>query len=113
MNTEEARSTMYALLGAMNAIGISQGDVDGTLRSAGVGVSPSIVLFDAVPGGAGHARRIVENLDELVRRGLDVVANCECGEESSCYGCLRTYSNQIHHESLVRGHAKRILEHFV
>ena len=26
---------------------------------------------------------------------------------------LRSYSNQIHHESLVRGHAKRILEDLV
>lgn len=109
MNFDEARSTLYALLGAMSTIGISQSDVDGTLRSAGVDASPSIILFDAVPGGAGHARRIAENLQELVHGGLSVVTDCECGEDSSCYGCLRSYSNQAYHDVLVRGDAKRIL----
>lgn len=113
MTLEEARSTMYALLGAMNTIGISQADVDGTLRVAGSAHSPTLILFDTVPGGAGHARRIVERLQALVFGGLKLVDHCDCSEDSSCYGCLRSYSNQSYHPSLVRGDAKRILQSLV
>ncbi len=109
MSWEEARSTIYALLAATRAIGIIPDDVNGALSSAGVDASPSLILFDAVPGGAGHAKRIVHRLGDLVDAARYVVANCECGEDSSCYGCLRSYSNQLYHDLLVRGDALRIL----
>lgn len=28
------------------------------------------------------------------------VTNCDCGEETSCYGCLRSYRNGRVHEEL-------------
>jgi ATP-dependent helicase YprA (DUF1998 family) len=108
MTTEVARSTLYALLAATHAVGIAQGDVNGTLRSSGVGSTPSIILFDAVPGGAGHARRIIDRFSDLLRAAREVVAHCECGEDASCYGCLRSYSNQPYHDELVRGHTLNI-----
>ena len=37
------------------------------------------------------------------------VSTCECGAETSCYGCLRSYSNQRDHDELSRGAAEQIL----
>lgn len=105
MTTTEARGTLYALLEAVPEIGIARGDVNGTLRPSGGSGRISLVLFDSVPGGAGHARRIAEQIADLLWAALRVVEHCECGIDSSCYGCLRSYSNQQYHDELVRGHA--------
>ncbi|HBI57270.1 MAG TPA: hypothetical protein DDY38_10625, partial [Firmicutes bacterium] len=72
-------------------------------------LSPAIVLFDDVPGGAGHVKRIAEgnNLQNVISRALQIAGRCECGGEqanSSCYGCLRSYSNQYCHDILNRGY---------
>ncbi len=109
MTSSEAWSVTYALMAGLYAVGISQSDVSGVSRSTDLRLSLSIILFDTVPGGAGHAQRIAENFTELARAGLDVVRSCECGEDLSCYGCLRSYSNQRLHNILVRGDAMRIL----
>jgi ATP-dependent helicase YprA (DUF1998 family) len=68
------------------------------------------VIFDTVPGGAGHAQRISDALPELFAAALERVENCECGPETSCYICLRSYSNQYFHEQLSRGAAANILQ---
>ena len=109
MQEAEARSTLYALLAATHSIGIIRGDVDGTLRPSGPNQTLSIILFDAVPGGAGHTKRIVDRFPYLLNAAYEVVANCECGRDSSCYGCLRTYSNTFHHDQLVRGSALSVI----
>ncbi len=108
MTHQQARSTLYALLEGCPAIGISRSDVNVSLHPGQDGQS-SLVLFDAVPGGAGHSKRIADRLPELLRAARRVVENCECGEDSSCYGCLRSYANQRHHDELVRGDALEIL----
>ena len=109
MQWADALSTLYALLAATHSIGIIRGDVDGTLRPSGPDQTLSIILFDAVPGGAGHTKRIADRFPKLLSAAYDVVANCECGRDSSCYGCLRTYSNTLHHDELVRGHALSVI----
>ena len=73
----------------------------------------SLVIFDAVPGGAGSAIRIARSFDEVVRAALDRVERCDCGEETSCYGCLRGYRNQPFHEQLRRGAAVDFLRPLV
>ncbi len=108
MSHNQHLSTLHALLSATHSVGIVRGDVNGTLRAAGTGNS-SMVLFDAVPGGAGHTKRIAERLTDLLQASYDVVANCECGEDSSCYGCLRSYPNAAYHDELVRGEAMAII----
>lgn len=95
------RSALYALLEAAPRLDVAREDVDGTLH-AGSGGLPSLVLFDAVPGGAGHVQRLGRRLPELLAAAEKRVAHCECGEETSCYGCLRGYRNQIFHEQLSR-----------
>jgi hypothetical protein len=37
------------------------------------------------------------------------VARCECGEDTSCYQCLRNYYNQFCHDDLRRGPARDFL----
>lgn len=94
------------------AFPISRSDVNGTLRPSGQAGEINLVLFDAVPGGAGHAARIAERFPELLQAARRVVEHCECGDDSSCYGCLRSYDNQRYHEQLTRSRALDVLTCF-
>lgn len=110
-------SLLYALLeGASLALDIDRQDLDGCLYPyAGDPHRPALVLFDDVPGGAGHVRRIArdeETLKAVLGTALKKLANCQCGGlegDSSCYGCLRTYGNQFCHDELRRGIVIRFL----
>lgn len=105
------RSLMYALLeGASESQGIRRSDIDGTLYYRSFGEAPSIILFDAVPGGAGHVENIKDHLQDAVREGYKKVKNCQCGEDTSCYNCLRNYTNQRFHDDLQRGYAIKLMK---
>lgn len=102
-------SSLYALLeGASYALEISRDDIDGAL-SWTPEHQRSIVIFDTVPGGAGSARKIAENIELVMSAALNRVTDCECGPETSCYGCLRTYRNARFHEQLSRNAALQVL----
>ena len=104
------RSVLYALLeGAARVLDIERGDLDGCLYPYRAGASPALVLFDDVPGGAGHCRLIGSRLVEVLRGALDQVSSCRCGIDTSCYACLRNYDNQPFHEELSRGVAADFL----
>ncbi|MGE3327157.1 MAG: DEAD/DEAH box helicase [Acidimicrobiia bacterium] len=107
-HANDHESVLAALLSALPAIGISQSDVDGSL-SVGPTGQRTLILFDAVPGGAGHARFIRLRIEDLISAAIERVTNCACGEETSCYGCLRTYANQARHGELIRGAARDAL----
>ncbi|NQS89306.1 DEAD/DEAH box helicase [Patescibacteria group bacterium] len=97
-------SLLYAILeGASQALGIRRQDLNGCLYPYEGRIA--LVLFDNVPGGAGHVKRIMDeqNIYEVLKSALDRVKNCTCGPETSCYGCLRNYQNQFCHEQLKRG----------
>ncbi len=109
-------SLLYGLLeGACGAFDIDRQDIDGCLYPyKGDPTSPALVLCDDVPGGAGHVKRIAEgqNLTAAIQRSWEIVSRCECGgdaADTSCYGCLRSYSNQFCHDELQRGY---VLEFF-
>jgi ATP-dependent helicase YprA (DUF1998 family) len=109
-SSDDARSTLYAILeGASSALAIKRGEIDGTLHTYQVAGVPAFVIFDMVPGGAGHAQRISKDLPSVVRAALAQVRNCECGEETSCYSCLRAFTNQNWHEALSRRGAMTVL----
>jgi hypothetical protein len=105
---DQVRSTLHALLAVVDQVGIENNDVNG-VPHASVSGNDAMVIFDSVPGGAGHARRISEVLPELFEAALRKVSLCECGEETSCYGCLRSYRNQTDHERLTRRDAIEVL----
>lgn len=103
------RSALYALLEGAGRVGIKRDEVDGTLHRWSIGEPSALIVFDTVPGGAGHARRIQDGLAEIVDAALERVRGCDCGPETSCYGCLRSYTNQIYHDGLVRSAAEAVL----
>jgi ATP-dependent helicase YprA (DUF1998 family) len=101
---------LYALLeGAAEGLEISRSDIDGVVH-AGADGSSGLVLFDTVPGGAGSVLRVAGGLDQAVSAALRRVGSCDCGLETSCYGCLRTPGNERYHEDLSRGAALTILD---
>jgi hypothetical protein len=110
MGEAMARSTLYAILeGASRALSIKRDEIDGTLYRHSPSEPPSFVLFDSVAGGAGHAQRIGAAPWAVLGAAFERVAECECGEETSCYSCLRTYRNQLFHEQLSRTAAIDVL----
>lgn len=105
-------SLLYALLeGVSSAMQIERQDLDGCLYPMPGNPlgSPALILFDDVPGGAGHVRRLVreESFKDVLRASLNRLQGCDCGKEAggnaSCYGCLRHYRNQFCHNELNRG----------
>jgi ATP-dependent helicase YprA (DUF1998 family) len=100
-------SLLYAVMeGASIELGVARSEIGGTLyRAEGVDrAETSIILYDDVPGGAGHAKKISQNLVGVLENARRKVAGaCGCGEDTSCYGCLRSFENQFYHEILQRG----------
>lgn len=108
-------SVMYALLNSFAAeLSIERRDIKGCLSSKWVGnhVENTIIIYDDVPGGAGHSRRLVTEdgsvLKKVIRRAISVLDTCTC--EPSCYRCLRSYENQKYHENLDRNRALDFLK---
>ena len=68
---------------------------------------PTVILSDAVPGGAGYCRRLIDEpgftATELLLKALSIL---DCPKEddcdTSCSRCLRGYSNQQYWELLDR-----------
>jgi superfamily II DNA or RNA helicase len=104
----------YALVeGAAAATGAPAADLSVTVTYDPAHSIPPVILYDAVPGGAGlvasledeaRLRLAIEQAIERVRGG------CGCGELESCYGCLRNYRNQFMHSDLQRGPVRQYLE---
>jgi ATP-dependent helicase YprA (DUF1998 family) len=108
------RSILYALLeGASESLGIRREDMDGTLYYNSGNRIPSLILYDDVPGGAGHVKRILNYLPETILAARERVSLDCCGPETSCTECLRNYRNQPYHEDLKRGLAKSFLDNLI
>ena len=56
------------------------------------------------------AATAVDNAKAARDAALAKVESCECGEETSCYSCLRNYSNQFFHNDLRRADAIGVLK---
>ncbi|MDF7639299.1 DUF1998 domain-containing protein [Lactobacillus sp. ESL0791] len=109
----QALSFMYAFLeGISNAMEIERTDIDGILEMNLKLGSYDILIYDNVPGGAGHAKRLLnkESILKSLRAALAKVSQNCCDENTSCYNCLRNYYNQNYHSRLRRGYAKKILQ---
>lgn len=108
-DSEEWESVMWALFAAASRIlEVPETELGGTLYSDEKG-RQSIMLYDDVPGGAGHTKQLYEDIEGLVKTAYDIVTQCDCGEETCCYGCIANYYNQGRQSKLSRGAAKRIL----
>ena len=95
-------SVLYALIfGAVEKLDIPVNEVDGVVyyRES----TPSFILYDNTPGGAGYVRMIYDNLYKVFEGAYDRVVGCKgCSQDTSCYSCLRSYQNQYLHDKLER-----------
>ncbi len=119
-NTSDYRtmiSVMYAILNAMaRNLNIERRDIKACLSAKFINsiLDLSIIIYDSVPGGAGHSRRLVTQdgkmLHSIFMSALKSMNECKC--EPSCYNCLRSYENQKIHDLLDRKLAIGFLEQF-
>jgi ATP-dependent helicase YprA (DUF1998 family) len=112
---DELLSILYALIeGLSNALNIARTDLDGCLYFSNQ--EPALVIYDNVPGGAGHVRRITDEdgvIEDMLQEAHRIVKYCNCGGEqgdAACYACLQNYNNQFFHDQLKRKHAIEFLE---
>jgi hypothetical protein len=109
-----AYSLAYALVeGAAEVLEVPSTDLSATVAHSEQDSLPPIILYDNVPGGAGLVARLER--EEMLKACLEaaqkrVSGNCGCDENTSCYGCLRSYRNQFAHQHLQRGPVRRYLE---
>jgi len=109
-----AYSLAYALVeAAAELLEIPSTDLNAVVAYKERCCFPPILLYDDVPGGAGLVARLEDKA--LLRACLElarerVSGGCGCGEQSSCYGCLRSYRNQFLHDRLRRGPVQAYLD---
>jgi len=106
-------SLMYAIIqAACYKLQIERKDIDGVLtpRKMEDSWEQTIVLFDNVPGGAGHVKNIKDNLIEVLKEAQKVLNCVDCASDTSCYHCLKDYNNQIFHQFLRRDKALTFLD---
>ena len=107
----DAYSVAYAiLLGASDTLEVPDTDLNVTITGGEYQGEAAVVLYDNVPGGAGLVAQLENEevfADVLAAATERVRGNCGC--DSSCYGCLRSYRNQFAHAQLDRLRALEIL----
>jgi ATP-dependent helicase YprA (DUF1998 family)/rubrerythrin len=110
INHEQAVSTLYALLEGVSLIAeIERRDINGVLAKKLNRYQ--FILYDNVPGGAGHTAKLSTQtyLKTILEEAYRVVNQSCCSEETSCYNCLRNYGNTRKHGELSRRNAKYVL----
>ncbi|WP_449221262.1 DEAD/DEAH box helicase [Tistrella mobilis] len=71
------------------------------------GATPLVILSDAVPGGAGYCRRLIDeprfSARVLIERAIAIL-ECPRGDacQTSCASCLNDYSNQAYWDEFDR-----------
>ena len=107
-------SVLYALLEGMSfAFEIERKDLNGTITKERNTNNNQLIIYDAVPGGAGHVKRLVnlEGFKKALESAFAKVNSDCCDENTSCSNCLQNYYNQAFHSKLNRKNAKEgILE---
>lgn len=116
---EQALSVLYALLeGVSSYYSIERSDISGCLHCVydNQKIHITFVLYDTVPGGAGHVGRIATDgksaIVGILKEAYRIVNDCTCGGDSgdgACYSCLCNYENQKYHDILNRGQAKKYI----
>ena len=76
-------------------------------------IGGDIYVYDTLPGGAGYALAIADNLEEIMRLAEQLLQECPENCETACYRCLLDYNNQRFHALLDRRLAIDILEYVI
>jgi len=99
--------------GAARILGIANTDLSGSTQHYGNGEN-RLNIFDTTPGGVGLSTSIGERIEEITQLSILLVSGCQyCDLDSSCYACLRSYSNQRKHEHLTRKQAIATLQKLI
>lgn len=103
-------STAAAVLSAAaRTLGISSSDLNSSVQSFNSSLN-YINIFDTTPGGIGLTLSISERINEILELATRIANDCNnCREDSSCYACLRNYSNQRRHDHLIRSLARETI----
>ena len=105
------RSLTYALLAAASeVIDVPRTELDDLFRPLNKQLA-EIIIYDNVPGGAGYSRRIANKFNQILETAYKIASTCDC--DTSCYDCLRTYSNKPFHADLNRKLVKEFLQPLV
>jgi len=73
-----------------------------------------IYIYDNVPGGAGYARAIEQNLKDIVEKALELAEQCsnlDC--HGACYYCILDRQNQNYHPLLDRTLGAAVLRYLL
>lgn len=111
LDMSESLSLLYSLLDGISlAFNIERRDISGVINNDNS--KTQFIIFDQVPGGAGHVKRLMSRtaILEMIEEAFRIVNQECCDEDTSCYNCLRNYGNQAVHEKLKRGSAMKILK---
>ena len=99
---------------ASTVLQIDPGEIQVGVRpvSRGPGrVHGEIFISDNVPGGAGYARAINDDIERVLERALELGRDCRNPDcPGACYHCLLDYSNQQVHPLMDRGLGAAVLE---
>jgi hypothetical protein len=108
-----ALSSLVEALGlaASRVLQIDEGELSGwwTPVMGGRPDEAQLYLYDLLPGGAGYARAVGNDLPEVLDAAEALLGGCDC--PSSCYRCIRHYGNHWIHASLDRHLALALLRH--
>ena len=108
----KAISFLYALLeGISIEFNIERNDINGLVQYNADTLGYDIIVFDNVPGGAGHVKRLINKdslKQSLISAKMKVSQDC-CDENTSCYNCLRNYYNQKYHNRIKRKYALEVI----
>jgi hypothetical protein len=108
-----ALSSLVEALGlaASRTLQIDEGELSGwwTPVTGGRPDEAQLYLYDLLPGGAGYARAVGNDLPEVLDAAEALLGGCDC--PTSCYRCIRHYGNNWIHASLDRHLALALLRH--
>jgi len=108
-----ALSSMVEALGlaASRVLQIDEGELSGwcTPVMGGRADEAQLYLYDLLPGGAGYARAVGNDLPAVLDAAEALLGGCDC--PSSCYRCIRHYGNNWIHASLDRHLALALIRH--
>ncbi len=77
-------------------------------------VHGEVFLYDDVPGGAGYAHAIRQNLDAILQKALEIGGGCKNPNCSgACYHCMYDYRNQMLHPLLDRELGASVLRYLL
>lgn len=107
----DAYSLAFAvMMGASEILNVPETDLNATITGM-ENERSAIILYDNVPGGAGLVEQLIyEKTFRAILGSAQRRMQGDCGCQSSCYGCLRSYRNQFAHPYLDRTRALWFIE---